>query len=116
MFLGMTADEVAGVSAGIVVIIIVLITFSLLLCVFVTVWRRRRAAGKPGKQLCDTLRFHAVKLNMFTSSLQVYLDLVADSPSQATAVRDGYSTLHDEIDFGLHVIHSSYTSLQYFNS
>ena len=69
VFVGLTADEVAGVSAGIVVIIIILITFSLLLCVFVTVWRRRRAAGKPGKQLCSTLRLHAVKLNIISTGL-----------------------------------------------
>ena len=46
--LGLSADQLAGLAAGVVVLIIVLVTFSLLLCICVTLWRRRKAAGKPG--------------------------------------------------------------------
>ena len=52
LILGLTADEVAGLGAGILVVIIILVTFSLLLCVFVTLRRRRKAAGESGKEMC----------------------------------------------------------------
>ena len=52
LILGLTADQVAGLSAGILVVIIILVTFSLFLCVFVTLRRRRKAAGESGKEMC----------------------------------------------------------------
>lgn len=113
----LSADELAGVIAGSVVFVLILATIALLLCLCLTLWKRRKQDPHRGtwnecviivgKTDCRLSYIHDMWCNMYMHSLQVSSGLDPDSPSPVVAVKGEYSM---QLDNGrdIHILYIDY--------